>query len=651
MKHAAVVALLLAATVSSAGLAQAQRLRQVDLVSDLSGQALHTDSHLVNPWGLVPGPTGIFWVSNNGTGTSTLYDPDGTAHALVVTIPGGHPTGVALAAASDSSFRIPSADTTARAIFIFVTEGGTIAAWTPNVTPSTAIQVASVSGARYTGVTILGPAGTPHLYAANFGAGTIDVFDRDFQKVNLSGNFTDPNLPANYTPFNVAAFDGQLFVAYAQTANHQDETHGPGLGIVDIFDLNGNFLHRLVSPGGALNAPWGMVVARPGFAGVGGALLVGNLGDGHINAFDASSGSSMGAMQDSTGAVLAIPGLWGLAFGAPASGAAVAGRLYFAAGIQDENHGLFGFLTPFTGGGGGGGGGGPVPPTCVNDPKGFGFWRQVCMSSEDGSFPRGQALDFGDHGDNGRKDGHGKGHGHGHGHGPFGPGGISADSLTALLGCISSQAGAFGSGGCFTAGCDLLRKVGRRTERTLAAQQLLALRLNLCSGLVCDSAAIGCGAHVQGEGGGPMTVGELADSLDVLLCHGGSSTDIRRMTDLVACVNGGADDNDVEELRDLRPDFSPRITVRTFGAAPAKLGGDPVRLSLSASTPSIVQLRIYDAAGRLVAEPMRNAFVSGTVEVQWNGRSMRGDLVSPGNYFYRVTSGSEASTGRIVIIR
>ena len=186
MKLAAVAALLLASMMLTSAPAGAQRYKQVNLVSDLSGQALHTDTHLVNPWGLVVGPTGVFWVSNNGTATSTLYDPDGTIRSLVVAIPNGAPTGIVLAAATDSSFRIPSADSTARAIFIFVTEAGTVAAWNPLVDATNAIQVASLTNSKYTGAAIAGATATPHLYVANFHAGTIDVYDRDFHKVTLS---------------------------------------------------------------------------------------------------------------------------------------------------------------------------------------------------------------------------------------------------------------------------------------------------------------------------------------------------------------------------------------------------------------------------------------------------------------------------------
>ena len=649
MKLAAVAALLLASTLLSSAPAQAQRYNQVNLVSDLPDQALHQDTNLRNPWGLVPGPSGVFWSSNNGTSTSTLYDPDGTIRSLVVNIPGGAPTGVVLAAATDSSFRIPSADSTARAIFIFVTESGTVAAWAPTVNQTNAIQVASVADAKYTGVAIGGAAATPHLYAANFHSASIDVFDRDFHHVTLSGTFADPNLPANYTPFNVANIGGQLYVAYAQTADFDDETQGAGLGLVDVFDLNGNFVERLISPGGSLNAPWGMVVAPSGFGTFGGSLLVGNLGDGRLNAFNLNSGSFQGTLQDSTGVALSIPGLWGLHFGAAASGAEVAGRLYFAAGIQDETHGLFGYLSPVTAGGGGGGGG---QPACDNQARGLGFWRQQCghgPSAQDANFPPGKALGWSK--DNQGQAGENQRGGQGRGpHGIFGRGDISADSLNALLACVSTSSAAFGTEGCFTANCELLSAVGKRSNRDQAAQQLLTLRLNLCSGLVCDSLS-GC----HGGRGATLTAGEVADSLDFLLCHGGSDADLAAMASLADCFNnsghGGGNGNGLSHRNDDRDRVTaPTIGVQTLGSI-GRLGGDPVRMSVSTSTPAIVQFRIYDAAGRLVAQPLRNALVSGSVEVKWDGRGMRGELVPPGNYFYRATAGNEASTGHIVIMR
>ena len=639
MRRLSIAALLLGSLVHAA-VARAQEFRQTNLVSDVSGLALHTDTHLANPWGLVPGPTGVFWTSNNGTGTSALYQPDGTALSLVVTIPGGGNTGVVLASASDSSFRIPSADTTARAIFVFVTENGTVAAWSPLVDVNNAIQVASVDGAGYTGAAIGGTAAEPRLFAANFAQGRIDVFDRDFHTVTTSGSFADPNLPDGYSPFNVADIDGELYVAFAQQdPTSHDEVKGAGLGIVSVFDFDGHFLRRFTT-GGDLNAPWAIVRAPSGFASVGGDVLVGNFGDGRIHAFDAS-GVSRGALLDTLGNPLSIDGLWGLHFGLAVSGTDVAQRLYFAAGIQDEAHGLFGYLSAFRSGGGGGGGGGEV---CANDSRGVGFWRHLC----------GGPSHAGDGGDEGGDGGHGHGEGngqdgrsgHGHGHRPV----VSPDSLDALFACIGSAGApnAFGGDGCFSAGCELLQQVGRRTAREQAAQELLTLRLNLCSGLVCDSTLVSCGDHSTG-----LTVGDLADSMDVLLCtDGASDSDLRRLTGLLACANESGDDDEEGDDDSGRLQSGRHLDCHTVGASPVHLGGSTaVEFAVTAGEPQTVRLRIYDALGRLVAQPLRGSFVIGTASVRWDGRDQHGALVTPGSYFYRATSGTNVASGKFVVIR
>lgn len=636
------LAALLLGSLTFAAAARAQEFRQTNLVSDVSGLALHTDTHLANPWGLVPGPSGVFWTSNNGSGTSTLYQPDGTALSLVVTIPGGGNTGVVLAAASDSSFRIPSDDSTARAIFVFVTQGGTVAAWSPLVDANNAIQVATVAGAGYTGAAIGGTQAEPRLFAANFAQGRIDVFDRDFHTVSPSGTFTDPNLPDGYFPFNVANVDGELYVAYVQQdPNTHDEVKGVGLGIVSVFDFNGNFLRRFTT-GGDLNAPWAIVRAPAGFGSFGGDVLVGNFGDGRIHAFD-GSGASRGALLDTLGNPLAIDGLWGLHFGLAVSGGDVAQRLYFAAGIQDESHGLFGFLSAFTSGGGGGGG-----EVCENDSRGVGFWRHLCGGpSHAGGHGDGNGGGEGDdgghgHGEDAGRDGQS---GHGRGHDPV----VSPDSLDALFACIGSAGGPnpFGGDGCFTAGCELLRKVGRRTAREQAAQQLLTLRLNLCSGLVCDSALVTCDDHATG-----LTVGDVADSMDVLLCSDGASdADLRRITGLLACANGSGDDEEGDDDSGRLPS-QRRLDVHTIGASPVRLGGSTaLEFSVTAGEPQVVRLRIYDALGRLVAQPLRGSFVVGTASVKWDGRDEHGALVTPGSYFYRATSGANVASGKFVVIR
>jgi len=637
----ATLATLLFATVVFSGVAQAQQFRQVNLVSDSPGLALRTDANLVNPWGLVPGASGVFWASNNGTGTSTLYDPDGTPHALVVHIPNGENTGVVAPAASDSAFRIPSGDSTARAVFIFVTEGGNIAAWSPLVDLNNAITVASNGDAVYKGAALGGTQSAPRLYVADFAGGTIDVFDRDFAHVATAGTFTDPGLPDGFSPFNVANVDGQIFVAYAQRdPATNDEVAGPGLGYVSVFDQDGNFVRRFASQG-TLDAPWGIVRAPAGFGSVGGALLVGNFGDGHIDAFDFGSGSFIATLLDTTGNPLSIDGLWGLHFGLPVSGAAVAQRLYFAAGLDDEHHGLFGYLSAFSAGGPPPP---PPPPVCVNDSKGIGQWRKLCGGPSHPGHGDDQGEDDGHGHGQGDDDGGDHGHGHGGGHGP----GVPSDSLDALFACISSAGApnAFGGSGCFTAGCDLLRKVGRRTDRERGAQELLTLDLNVCSGLVCSDLVLTCSGATPG-----MTVGDLADSLDLVLCSGTSGSRLHALTELAACVNGGGED-DEESGDDDGGLHQAKLDVHTVGASPIHVGSSSqVEFSVTATEPAMVRIRVYDALGRLVAEPLRGSFVIGTTSVRWDGRNQNGALVTPGNYFFRATSGNGTASGKIVVIR
>src|SRR5687767_7535062 len=198
MRLATLLLLLAAATVATPLTSLAQNSYvQTDLVSDISGRAERTDPNLRNPWGIVPGPTGVFWVANQLTGTSTLYQPDGTIVPLVVEIPGGDPTGIALANTTNLRFEFPSADTTATATFLFVTLDGAISAWSPTVDNDDAIQVASTSGAVYTGMAIAPTGSGARLYAANFAAATVDACDDEFDPVPRGRSaFDEPNLPA-----------------------------------------------------------------------------------------------------------------------------------------------------------------------------------------------------------------------------------------------------------------------------------------------------------------------------------------------------------------------------------------------------------------------------------------------------------------------
>ena len=322
----------------------------INLVSDIPGVANVTDPNLQNPWGMAFLPTSPIWVADNKTGVSTLYNGSGTPVSLVVTVPppsGGNPpaapTGIVANASSD--FTLTGATNPAR--FIFATEDGTISGWNPTAAATQAILKVdnSAAGAVYKGLAI-GNNGTANfLYATNFFAGTIDVFDTNFSPATLTGNFTDPGLPSGFAPFGIQNIGGLLFVTYAkQDVPKHDDVPGPGNGFVDKFDTNGNFLARFVTSG-PLNSPWGLARAPITFGDLSGAMLVGNFGDGRINAFDAVTGAAIGTLNNSAGNPIAITGLWALLFGNGVGGG-LTNELFFTAGIPGsgsvEDHGLFG---------------------------------------------------------------------------------------------------------------------------------------------------------------------------------------------------------------------------------------------------------------------------------------------------------------------
>jgi uncharacterized protein (TIGR03118 family) len=351
---------------------------QTNLVSDLPGVAANLDPHLVNPWGISESGGSPFWISDNGSGLSTLYNTSGAPQSLVVNIPGpppadplgtdGTPTGTVFNTfgGAHGGFQVSAnGKGPAASIFLFATEDGTIAGWAPAVDFTHAIIAVnnSASGAVYKGLTIAGNgstqliAGDPNskalLYAANFNAGKIDVFDPDFSAAKTAaGAFSDPNLPAGYAPFNVQVLTvngtAKLFVTYAkQDAAKHDEVDGPGLGFVDVYNLDGTGGQRLISHGN-LNGPWGLAIAPAAsttsdFGNLTGALLVGNFGDGHIHAYNATTGAPMGQLVDPDGEPVVIPGLWALQAGNGGSGGDK-GTIYFTAGLDHENHGLFGSL-------------------------------------------------------------------------------------------------------------------------------------------------------------------------------------------------------------------------------------------------------------------------------------------------------------------
>jgi uncharacterized protein (TIGR03118 family) len=305
----------------------------------------------VNPWGLVAGPTTPIWSNDNGTGLSTLCSGgvNGSTPAivpLVVRVPGGADTGIVFNATP--GFTVSAGGVTAPARFIFATEAGTISGWAPNVPLNGDAQLkATVNGANYKGLANLTTERGAFLYAANFSAGRIDVFDSDWNQVPSEGGFRDSHLPSGFAPFNIQALGGRLYVAFAkQDREGTDEVAGRGLGFVDVFDANGHLLNRLIRRG-QLNAPWGLVIAPEGFGQFSGDLLVGNFGDGRIHAYDARTGNFRGQLRDQRGQGIVIDGLWALRFGNGVLGDPT--DLVFSAGIDDEAHGLLGIIEPVSG--------------------------------------------------------------------------------------------------------------------------------------------------------------------------------------------------------------------------------------------------------------------------------------------------------------
>jgi uncharacterized protein (TIGR03118 family) len=353
--------LLLAVLTLLPAVALAQHYHQTNLVSDIPGLAANTDPDLVNAWGIARGPASPWWVNANGTGNSILYNAAGIKPGLVVTVPppagssagtNSTPTGIVFNTDNDATHFLvvnPADDTKkGRAVFIFATEDGTIAGWSPTALPTAAVLEVPKSGAPtaiYKGLAIAQHAGATYLYAANFKSGNVDVFDSSWNPVTLQvDQFTDPRLPKGYVPFNVQNINGDIFVTFAQQGELPDEVDGRGKGFVDKFDSGGTLLMRF-QHGPWLNAPWGVALAPADFGKFSNDLLVGNFGSGEIAAFNPTTGRFLGRLHSERG-TLVIPGLWGIGFGGGVNlvNDGAANTLFFAAGIDDENHGLFGTL-------------------------------------------------------------------------------------------------------------------------------------------------------------------------------------------------------------------------------------------------------------------------------------------------------------------
>jgi uncharacterized protein (TIGR03118 family) len=335
---------------------------QTNLVSDIPGLAAHTDPNLKNPWGTSVGPGSPIWVSDNHAGVTTLYDGTGNPQPRVVTIPAppsagngavGAPTGQAFNSfdPSSSDFVISKNGVSGPAFFLFATEDGTIAGWNPNVDNAHAVMAVDRStatdstgdvGANYKGLTLVTTPNGKFIYATSFRFGTVDVFDSHFKLVN---RFTDPTIPAGFAPFGIHNVGGKLYVTFAkQGPGEADDDARPGNGFVDVFAPNGDLLQRLVSRD-KLDSPWAVTLAPSTFGAFGGDILVGNFGNGRINAYDPTSGEFQGELSGPGGGPLTIDGLWGLRF-APATPGAGPNTLFFTAGLNHEADGLFGTLVP-----------------------------------------------------------------------------------------------------------------------------------------------------------------------------------------------------------------------------------------------------------------------------------------------------------------
>jgi uncharacterized protein (TIGR03118 family) len=350
--------------------------RQTNLVADEPGVALLHDPSLVNGWGVsLSSAGGAFWVSAHGTGISELYLGDVNGSPFVkagfsVAVPGGAPTGQVFN--GTGQFLVQSGPASGTALFVFAGESGFVTGWNPAVPPPPPSQLAQVAVARpgaaaYTGLA-LGNNGTGNfLYAADFKNKRIDVFNSAFAPATLAGNFVDPHIPDRYAPFNIQNLGGKLYVTYARQDRDGGLSNG-GNGFVSVFDLNGNFIRRLVSHG-HLKSPWGLALAPAGFGEFGGALLVGNHGDGRIHAYNPNTGKFLGRLEDQRGRAVRIDGLFGLAFGNGVS-AGDANTLYFAAGPDDGTDGLFGSLRFVPGGHGGHGRRGGSPGGGIHLPDG-----------------------------------------------------------------------------------------------------------------------------------------------------------------------------------------------------------------------------------------------------------------------------------------
>ena len=350
---AALAAIVFTAVLLTANSAMAQHFTRTDLTANNSSVANvpNIDPNLVNAWGMSRASGSPWWISDNGTGLSTLYNAAGAAQGLVVTIPlpngksgTAAPTGTVFNA-FNGAFEVSPGN---HAIFLFATEDGTISGWNPSVNATNAVIKVdnSASGAVYKGLAIGMTPGGPRLYASNFISGEVEIYDAKFHRINRNEAFTDSRLPNNYGAFGIQNVGGNIVVTFAKhLPGVKDEMHGAGLGFVDVFDLNGNLLLRL-QHNQTMNAPWGIAQAPGDFGAFSHRLLIGNFGDGTIHAYNPVSGKLEGTIEDANGAPIWIDGLWAISFGGGNTNSGLFNDLYFTAGPNDEADGLFGKLSP-----------------------------------------------------------------------------------------------------------------------------------------------------------------------------------------------------------------------------------------------------------------------------------------------------------------
>jgi uncharacterized protein (TIGR03118 family) len=340
----AALLITLALAVHQSAVAQYQ---QINLVSTSSSKSVTKDPNLVNGWGIAFFPGSPYWISDNATGLSTLYDQFGNITPLVVTIPPapsqpfgpvGTPTGII--ANPTTGFVVSENGLSGPAAFVFATEDGTISGWAPTVDGTNAIIAVdnSAKGTLYTGLAFAQTGSHVLLFAADAVGNKIDVYNSSFKFVK---SFSDPNPPAGQSVYGVQNLKGQIYVTYASPVPLQG-------GAVDIFDTTGKFIKRLTTngPGGVLNGPWGMVMSPSNFGPLSNALLVGNVDTGHVAAFDPNTGAFLGAMTDTKGNTIKITGLWGLTFGTGGLVSGSTNNLFFSSGPSNYSQGLFGKLTP-----------------------------------------------------------------------------------------------------------------------------------------------------------------------------------------------------------------------------------------------------------------------------------------------------------------